>query len=444
VQPDADATSQPARFAFGASALETRKVSERMVNGGAVSLIEEKIYFGNYEIKRNKSVNTKGEETTTLERQTLRIMDGSTCVVMVNYMVKGDGAGTRMIRFQMSDNLGSITSEYDKDAQLITYEEYFPYGGTAIIAGTNQAEVKLKDYRYSGKERDDSTGLYYYGARYYAPWLGKWLNPDPAGTVDGTNLYAFVGGNPITHVDIDGRRKRRRLEESEESEEIDNKKLLKTSLGKGKLTTEGKDIAVKDDITQKPIACWNWALTGGKGSIKDVHSPGVIFDYNSGIIQSTSKGNDVVFSQVVDPPEEFPNREKVMEEVSGLKTVSKTKKKSTTKNQKKLMEKTVRLSAIANGLTPNDQGDKSDFTLHMQTVKGKFWTWEHWGIGVLRDDNTRSIIQTLPGKVGDKNSRTSIRQNTSKMWDPDHEEVVVGIDDLLPEHYEVLLKKREK
>ena len=104
----------------------------------------------------------------------------------------------------MGDNLGSITSEYDKDAQLITYEEYFPYGGTAIIAGTNQAEVKLKDYRYSGKERDDSTGLYYYGARYYALWLGRWLNPDPAGTVDGTNLYAFVGGNPITHEDTDG------------------------------------------------------------------------------------------------------------------------------------------------------------------------------------------------------------------------------------------------
>ena len=79
-------------YVYDSNEQRTRKVSERMVNGGAVSLIEEKIYFGNYEIKRNKSVNAKGEETTTLERQTLRIMDGSTCVAMVNYIVKGNGA----------------------------------------------------------------------------------------------------------------------------------------------------------------------------------------------------------------------------------------------------------------------------------------------------------------------------------------------------------------
>ena len=76
------------------------------------------------------------------------------------------------------------------------------------MAGNNQKEVKLKEYRYSGKERDDSTGLYYYGARYYAPWLSRWLNPDPAGTVDGLNLYEFVGGNPVSHRDMDGRTKK--------------------------------------------------------------------------------------------------------------------------------------------------------------------------------------------------------------------------------------------
>ncbi|NEQ05874.1 MAG: hypothetical protein F6K37_07915, partial [Moorea sp. SIO4E2] len=75
-----------------------------------------------------------------------------------------------------------------------------PYGGTAFVAGS-EVEVKLKHYRYSGKERDGSTGLYYYGARYYAPWLGRWMSCDPAGTVDGLNLYAFVGGNPITYID---------------------------------------------------------------------------------------------------------------------------------------------------------------------------------------------------------------------------------------------------
>ncbi len=58
--------------------------------------------------------------------------------------------------------------------------------------------------RYSGKERD-ATGLYYYGYRYYAPWLGRWLNPDPAGMVDGLNLFAMVGNNPVSFRDPDGR-----------------------------------------------------------------------------------------------------------------------------------------------------------------------------------------------------------------------------------------------
>src|SRR5690606_16697211 len=69
--------------------------------------------------------------------------------------------------------------------------------------GKNQIEVTLKTYRYSGQERD-ATGLYYYGARYYPPWLCRWLNPDPGGTIDGLNLYAFVGGNPVTKVDVGG------------------------------------------------------------------------------------------------------------------------------------------------------------------------------------------------------------------------------------------------
>ncbi len=55
----------------------------------------------------------------------------------------------------------------------------FPYGDTSFMAGTNQKEVKLKEYRYTGKEKDDATGLYYYGARYYASWLGRWLSADP-------------------------------------------------------------------------------------------------------------------------------------------------------------------------------------------------------------------------------------------------------------------------
>ncbi|NEO39245.1 MAG: RHS repeat-associated core domain-containing protein [Moorea sp. SIOASIH] len=196
-------------YTYDSGEMRTRKVSERLVNGGAVIQKESKIYLGNYEVKRLHN-ETENGETTILKRQTLRVMDGETCVAIFHYWEQDDWqreveqVGTRKLRYQMGNHLGSVALEVDDDAQIISYEEYFPYGGTAFIAGKNQQEVKLKEYRYSGKERDDGTGLYYYGARYYAPWLGRWLKPDPAGTVDGLNLYGFVGDNPIHWVDFQG------------------------------------------------------------------------------------------------------------------------------------------------------------------------------------------------------------------------------------------------
>lgn len=196
-------------YTYDTGEMRTRKVSERLVNGGAVIQKESKIYLGNYEVKRLHN-ETENWETTILKRQTLRVMDGDSCVAIFHYWEQDDlqreveQPGTRKLRYQMGNYFGSVSLEVDDDAQVISYEEYFPYGGTAFIVGKNQQEVKLKEYRYSGKERDDSTGLYYYGARYYAPWLGRWLKPDPAGTVDGLNLYGFVKGNPITLFDKTG------------------------------------------------------------------------------------------------------------------------------------------------------------------------------------------------------------------------------------------------
>ncbi|MDJ0899037.1 MAG: SpvB/TcaC N-terminal domain-containing protein [Xenococcus sp. MO_188.B8] len=218
-------------YTYDVDEMRTRKVSERLVNGGAVMEKESKIYLGNYEVKRLQQ-----NETTILKRQTLRVMDDETCVAVFHYWEQptpnpseegnltrrgnSEQVGTRKLRYQLDNHLGSVSLEVDDDAQIISYEEYFPYGGTAFIAGKSQKEVKLKEYRYSGKERDDATGLYYYGARYYAPWLGRWLKPDPAGTVDGLNLYEFVGGNPVTYVDMEGTRRRSRAERAEQDSDL--------------------------------------------------------------------------------------------------------------------------------------------------------------------------------------------------------------------------------
>jgi RHS repeat-associated protein len=92
----------------------------------------------------------------------------------------------------------------DELAAVISYEEYYPYGSTSYQAGRTVAEVSLKRYRYTGKERDEETGLYYHGARYCAAWIGRWISCDPIGTGDGVNLYAYVKDKPTSLVDPTG------------------------------------------------------------------------------------------------------------------------------------------------------------------------------------------------------------------------------------------------
>jgi insecticidal toxin complex protein TccC len=106
-------------------------------------------------------------------------------------------------RYSLDDQLGSSLLEVDQQADILNWEEYYPFGGTAVWSARNDTETQYKFVRYSGKERD-ATGLYYYGFRYYAPWLGRWLNPDPARTVDGLNLFCMVGNNPTTFIDREG------------------------------------------------------------------------------------------------------------------------------------------------------------------------------------------------------------------------------------------------
>lgn len=106
-------------------------------------------------------------------------------------------------RFSYDNLIGSSGLETDGDGKLLSQEEYYPFGGTAVLVADTDSGIDYKTHRYSGKERD-ATGLYYYGYRYYQPWAGCWLSSDPAGTVDGLNLYSMVRNNPVTLTDDNG------------------------------------------------------------------------------------------------------------------------------------------------------------------------------------------------------------------------------------------------
>jgi RHS repeat-associated protein len=181
-----------------------RKYSERMIAGGAVE-VTDVLYLDGCEIKRI----LRGS-STILERRLTHCSDGFGRIAQIYRWAKDDNAretdtiGAAKVRYQINDHLGSAHLALDEAGKVIAYEEYLPFGQTALMAGDDAREVDLRCYRFCGKERDDSTGLYYFGQRYYAVWMCRWISPDPAGFVDGINLYAYCRNNPVTYFDPDG------------------------------------------------------------------------------------------------------------------------------------------------------------------------------------------------------------------------------------------------
>ena len=146
--------------------------------------------------------------TVTHARETLHVMDDARRIALVETTTIDAGltllTPEPVVRFQLANHLGSASLELDLLAQVISYEEYHPHGSTSYQGGRSAAEVSLKRYRYSAMERDEESGLNYQTARYYAPWLGRWLSGDPKGLADGLNLYAYARANPIRFVDTTG------------------------------------------------------------------------------------------------------------------------------------------------------------------------------------------------------------------------------------------------
>ena len=112
---------------------------------------------------------------------------------------------TETIRYQIDNHLGSASLELDESAAIISYEEYHPFGTTSYRAGRSDTETSLKRYKYVGKERDEETGLYYYGARYYASWIGRFVSVDPLNDdYPELSSYQYASNRPIIAIDLDG------------------------------------------------------------------------------------------------------------------------------------------------------------------------------------------------------------------------------------------------
>ncbi|MEZ4681018.1 MAG: RHS repeat-associated core domain-containing protein [Caldilineaceae bacterium] len=117
-------------------------------------------------------------------------------------------AQTKML-FYHGDHMGSATVLVDPTGQVVERQTYQPFGESRVQSGANAA-----DYTFTGKELDEAIGLYYYGARYYDPAVGRFIAVDPLyfeqpekdlADPQALNLYAYVRNNPLRNIDPDGR-----------------------------------------------------------------------------------------------------------------------------------------------------------------------------------------------------------------------------------------------
>jgi RHS repeat-associated protein len=238
-------TPETTYFVYDAGGQRVLKVTENQAPAGqAPTRKSERIYLGPVEIYREFAADGVA---VTLERETLHIMDGPARIVLVETRTIGnDAAPAQLVRYQYANHLGSAALELDDQAAIISYEEYFPFGSTSYQAVRNQTDTP-KRYRFSGKERDNETSLCYHGARYLAPWLGRWTSSDPAGLGDGNNTYSYTRNNPIILIDPNGRQSKDPKLNQTGTPASDNESTLEDPEGKTDKKDDKKDEKKDDD-----------------------------------------------------------------------------------------------------------------------------------------------------------------------------------------------------
>lgn len=157
------------------------------------------------------------EAGVTQENNSLHVMDDKQRIALVRVGDPFSDDRTPAVKYHLGDHLGSSNAVIGGNTaaanDFINREEYFPYGETSF------GSFARKRYRFTGKERDEESGLNYHGARYYAAWLGRWISCDPIffGKTLPTEdvappderyhlaIYSAFGCNPGNLVDPDGR-----------------------------------------------------------------------------------------------------------------------------------------------------------------------------------------------------------------------------------------------
>jgi RHS repeat-associated protein len=106
----------------------------------------------------------------------------------------------KKVYYYHADGLGSITDLTDAKGNIVKEYQYKSYGALQWQTGT-----LAQPFRFTGREFDPESGLYYYRARYYNSRMGRFLTKDPIGFAGGdVNLFRYLGNNPVNRRDPSG------------------------------------------------------------------------------------------------------------------------------------------------------------------------------------------------------------------------------------------------
>jgi RHS repeat-associated protein len=172
------------------------RVSKLVRTGTAMSPVYERTIYidGIFEY-------VKLENGTTYEKNYIHIMDDKSRIaeVRINPGTAFPGDIIDDVVYILEDQIGSSVVRLNITGTIIDEEEYYPFGDSSLRTFT------YKRYRYVGKEKDAESGLYYYGARYYAAWTCRFISVDPlAEKYVHLTPYNYAANKPIDDYDIDG------------------------------------------------------------------------------------------------------------------------------------------------------------------------------------------------------------------------------------------------
>ena len=165
---------------------QERRVSRTQTSGGVSSTVHS-IYddSGQLLAEHDGATGAMLREYVWLESSLLAIVEGPVSAPVYSYVHTGHLDEPVMV----TDASGQVTSSITRD----------PWGNAILLAGS--AELSLG---YPGQWHDQEAGLYQNWHRDYDPTLGRYIQTDPIGLAGGTNLYAYVDGNPVNAVDPTG------------------------------------------------------------------------------------------------------------------------------------------------------------------------------------------------------------------------------------------------